>query len=157
MNKLLICLCSVLMSMRVLAAPPADNAYSYSYFKEARPMKLDASRVAILAAPAAGSATAPLPDLKRYGLDASSATPMAVRGWSFIKTAASVQTDPAIEHAVQQIADAEQVGFVSPVFLDEQGDPILITSDLLVGFDRSLDPSVAEAILRKSGAGSIID
>src|SRR5262245_65959212 len=104
MNKLLICLCSVLMSMRALAAPPADNAYSYSYFKEARPMKLDASRIAILAAPAAGSATVPLPDLKRYGLDASSATPMAVRGWSLVTITASVQSDPAIERAVQRIA-----------------------------------------------------
>ena len=157
MNKLLICLCGALMVARALAASPAENAYSYSYFKEARRLKLDASRVAILAAPAAGGATAPLPDLKPYGLDASSAAPMAVRAWSFVRTTASVQTDAAIELAVQQIADAGRVGFVSPVFLDEQGDPILITSDLLVAFDRSLDPSVAEAILRRSGAGSILD
>ena len=160
MNKHLIGLGMALMGAGVLAAAPAassEHQYSYSYFKEPRPLKLDGSRVAILAAPAEGRASAHLPDLSSYGLDTSGVAPLAVRGWSFVKTSASVRTDTAIERAVQQIADGELVAFVSPVFLDDQGDPIVITPDLLVGFDRSLDHSVAEAILAKSGVGSIAD
>src|SRR5262245_61896858 len=136
MNKCLIALCGALIGAGALAAAPAANVYSYSYFKESRRLKLDESRVAILAAPGEGGATASLPDLTPYGLDLAGATPLAVPGWSFVKTTAFVRTDAAIEHAVQQIADGEHVAFVSPVFLDDQGDPIVITSDLLVGFDR---------------------
>jgi len=159
MNKHLICLCTALLGADVFAAAPTENvdSYAYFYFKEARPLKLDGTRVAILAAPGEGSASARLPDLTPYGLDASTAAPLAVRGWSFVKTTATVRTNAAIERVVQQIADAEPVAFVSPVLLDDTGEPIVITPDLLVGFDRSLRASVAEAILARSGAGSIID
>jgi len=143
--------------LSALAASPAgagENGYAYSYFKEQRPLTLDTTRVAVLLAP---DRKAPEPDLARYGLDASTATPMAVQGWSLVGTTASIRMDAAIERAVRQIAEGEPVEFVSPVFLDDQGEPVIVTADILVGFDRTLDPSRAEAILTGSGAGSILD
>jgi subtilisin family serine protease len=82
---------------------------------------------------------------------------MAVQGWSFVTTTASIQTEEAIARAVSQIAGAELVEFVSPVFVDEEGEPIVITPDILVGFDRNLDAARAEAILAESQAGEILD
>jgi len=142
-------------------ADKTDNAggggYSYAYFREQRPLKLDTTRVAILRGERGKGTGAAEPDLSPYGLDNSSATPMGVRGWQFVVTDPSVRIPLAIERAVSQIAASETVEFVSPVFLDEHGDPVVITPRILVGLDRSLDPSPAEEIITSSGAGVIID
>jgi subtilisin family serine protease len=144
-------LAAALTAFAAEASPPDDaagHAYTYSYFKEQRPLKLDTTRVAVLREAA--------PDLSQYGL-ASGAAAMAVRGWWFVETTASARSDAAIGHAVSQVAGGQTVDFVSPVFLDDQGDPVVVTPHILVGFDRSLDPFVAEAILEESRAGLIID
>jgi len=135
----------------------AATMYSYYHFKEPWPMRLDASRVAILRSKDARGAYTAQPDLSSYGLDVSAVEPMAVRGWSYVGTASSARTDASVRGAVGQIADGNLVDFVSPVFLDDQGEPIVITPQILVGFDRSLDHDRAEAILAESGAGEILD
>lgn len=139
------------------ASNSATTAYSYYYFKEERRLSLDASRIAVLRAQDQRGSGAAMPDLSPYGLDVSAAEPMAVQRWSFIKTTAPAWTDIAVRDAVSQIAGREPVDFVSPVFLDDAGDPVVITPHILVGFDRSLDPARAEAILAASGAGRIVD
>src|SRR5215813_5494577 len=106
----------------------AESGYAYYYFKEARRLRLDTARVAVLRAPGGEGAVPPEPGLSRYGLDA--VEPMAVTGWSYVKTTASVRTNAAIEHAVSQVADREPVDFVSPVFLDDQGDPAVVTATI---------------------------
>jgi subtilisin family serine protease len=145
------------LSFAVLAATLAipsgfatESRYSYHYFKEQRPLKLDVTRLAIWRAPAAEH-------LSRYGLDASAVAPVGMDGWSFIETTASVRTEAGIEQTVSRIAEAEAVEFVSPVFLDDLDEPVVITPTVLVGFDRSLEPSRAEAIVAKSGVGAIVD
>jgi len=131
-----------------------DSGYEFYYFKEARPLKLDVRRVAVWNA-SGGHATEL--DLSSYGLDGSAAEPMAVRGWSFVPATASVQTDTGIEGVVSRVAGDALIAFVSPVFLDDEGGPIVVTPKILVGFDRSLDPARAEAILADSQAGEIMD
>lgn len=59
----------------------------------------------------------------------STIEPMPVRGWSSVKTTESIRTTAAIRSAVNQIAGAEPVEFVSPVFVDDEGGPIVITQD----------------------------
>ena len=135
----------------------AEIKYSYYHFKKPSPLKLDASRVAILNDRDERGTGAARADLSSCGLDVSSVEPMAVHRWSFIRTAASTRTGTTLRHAVSQIANGELVEFVSPVFLDEEGGTIVITPQILVGFDRSLDPARAEAILAMSGAGEILD
>jgi subtilisin family serine protease len=114
---------------------------------------LDVGRIAVLRATEGYGAE----DLSPYGLDGSAEEPMAVRGWSFVRTTPSIQMDAGIARAVSQIAGEELVEFVSPVFGDEEGGPIVITPHILVGFDRSLDAARAEAILAESQAGEILD
>jgi len=132
------------------------GGYWYSYFKEQRSLKLDTTRVAVRAPDGDGAADTE-PDLSRYGLYVSGLAPMAVRGWWFAETSAWARSDAAIERAVSRIAGGQSAEFVSPVFLDDDGDPVVITPYILVGFDRSLDPSRAEAILARSRAGIIVD
>ena len=135
----------------------AENGYSYYHFKSPCRLNLDASRIAVLRAPSARSVVPAEPDLSSYGIDMSTVEPMAIRGWSFARTDASIRTDATITRAMSRIAGAEPVEFASPVFLDDEGGPIVITPDILVGFDRSIDPAQAEAILVASQAGEILD
>ena len=135
----------------------AENGYWYYQFKVPCRLNLDASRLAVLSAPSARSAVTAEPDLSSYGVDISTIEPMPVRGWSSVKTAESIRTTAAIRSAVNQIAGAEPVAFVSPVFVDDAGGSIVITQDILVGFDRSIDPARAEAILAESQAGEVLD
>jgi subtilisin family serine protease len=146
----------VTLSASPASAQAADSRYARYYFKERQSLKLDTARIAVFRAPDEQGAAVPAPDVARYGLDPS-AIAMAVRGWSYVKTTTSVRTDTAIERAVSQIAHTEPVGFVSPVFVDDQGEPMVITPYILVGFDRSLDPARAEDIIATSGAGVIVD
>ena len=135
----------------------AENGYSYYQFKAPCRLNLDATRLAVLYGPSARSAVAAEPDLSSYGVDMSSIEPMPVRGWSSVKTAESIRTNAAIRSAVNQIAGAEPVEFVSPVFVDDEGGPIVITQDILVSFNPSIDPARAEAILAESRAGEVLD
>jgi hypothetical protein len=130
-----------------------EEAYSFYYFKDPRSLKLDVGRIAVFHSSDGHGAE----DLSPYGLVGSAEVRMAVQGWSFVTTTASIQTEEAIARAVSQIAGAELVEFVSPVFVDEEGEPIVITPDILVGFDRNLDAARAEAILAESQAGEILD
>lgn len=138
------------------AGEAAETGYSYYYFKEPNRLNVDVSRIAVLYAQDERGGAVVEPDLLPYGLDVAAVEPMAVRGWSFVKTTASIRTDSAIRRAVSQIAAGEPVEFASPVFVDDEGGPIVVTPDILVGFDRSLDPARAEAILAESGAGEIL-
>jgi subtilisin family serine protease len=166
MQRFLTSLCGVILSVgvapaTVAAAQPGrrslpEDAYSYRYFKDQRPLKLDKTRIAVLSAPEEHGAAAK-PDLSQYGLAASAVPAMAVRGWWFVETTASVRTDDAIERAARRIAAGHTVDFVSPVFLDDRGEPLLITPHILVQLDRRLDPSLAESIIAASGAGAIVD
>jgi len=135
----------------------AEGGYSYTYRNEPRPLKLDVSRVAVLRALDGQGAAAAQPDLSPYGLDASAVEPMAVRGWSFVHTTVTVRNATAIRGAVSRIASEAPVAFVSPVFLDGEGAPIVVTPIVLVGFERGLDPARAEAILAESAAGEVLD
>jgi len=135
----------------------AENGYSYYHFKQLCRLNLDVNRIAILRAPNRHGTVAAQPDLSPFGLDASTPEPLPVSGWSFVKTTTPTSSGTAIRGVVRQIAGGQLVEFVSPVFLDDQADPVVITPRILVGFDRGLNPGRAEAILAESGAGEILD
>ncbi len=139
------------------ADPAPGNPYFYSYFKEPRLLRLDTTRVAVLHRPDGDGAVAAEPDLSRYRRYVSDLASMPVRGWWFAETTAWARSDAVIERAVGRIAGGQAVEFASPVFVDDAGDPVVITPWVLVGFDRGLDPSRAEAIIAESGAGVIVD
>jgi len=136
---------------------PEGRKYPAYHFKEERLLTLDVTRVAVLKTSSAHDPVATPNEWAEYGLDVSATHPMVVPGWSFIATNAAHRTATGVAGAVSQIAGREPVEFVSPVFVDGKGGPIVITPDILVGFDRSLDPARAEAILAESGAGAILD
>ncbi len=141
----------------VTAEAPATKAHYYSYFKQKKTLTLDVHRVAFLHAPAEDGSAASVPKLAAFGIDDATVAPMAIRGWALGGTTAANRTEADVERTVREIAKQQVVDFVSPVFVDDYGGPMMITPHILVGFDRQLDPARAEAILTESGAGAIVD
>jgi subtilisin family serine protease len=131
----------------------AEAPTHYFYFKERRPLTLDVSRVAVLrtTADAAG------PSLLGFGVDEGAAEPSVVSGWWLVPMTDGARTAGGVVAAVRGAAASGAVDFVSPIFVGNDGGPLIVTPDILVGFDRGVDPARAEAILVESGAGVIVD
>ncbi|MFQ5494208.1 MAG: S8 family serine peptidase, partial [Phycisphaerae bacterium] len=93
--------------------------------------------------------------LSRFGLDADNATAWPVTGWVLAPAVFARQSPTGIQGIVKQISDQRAAAFVSPVFVDDFGGPLIVTPILLVGFRRDIPTARAEAILAASGAGVI--
>lgn len=134
----------------------APNAYFYSYFKQPLPLKLDTGRIAVQQR-AADPAAAPDADLAAFGIAAADQTAWPIAGWSLANVPAASRDDAGIRGLVGRIAaEAGGLEFVSPVFLDEYG-PVIITPDLLVGFEHGVTREQAEAILQQAAPGTVRD
>jgi len=132
--------CALFASM----APAARAQWHYYYFDQERPLTADLSRIAVFS-PTGGVAASDA--LKGFNV-----TPWHASGWSL----AAPQGGVAASDLEQLVASvAETVPFASPVFLDKYGEPLIVTPDVLVGFNADVDERAAERILRNAGAGVV--
>ncbi|MCK4340219.1 MAG: S8 family serine peptidase [Phycisphaerae bacterium] len=151
-------LCSVGCIIAAVAPlSPADTGnsatYYYHYFDQQRWLDLDPQRVAIQAAD--GNEAARLVDeLAAFGVDGGNLEEVAVPGWAMAATPAGVRDAAEIELLVSSLAGARDIGFASPVFIDNRGLPLLITRDLLVGFHENVSPRAAEKLLAERVPGT---
>ncbi|TWT40587.1 Thermophilic serine proteinase precursor [Phycisphaerae bacterium RAS1] len=149
-------LCAAAFSLAlapVALAPGGQAGYHYSYFKQPRVLSLDSRTVALKAAASADAPT----NWDAAGVDAASLTPIGVKGWAYASSPAAGRQDVEVELLVADLADQAALEFVSPVFRDEQGDPILVTADLLVGFGAGVSADDADAILDEVVGGIVLE
>jgi len=85
--------------------------------------------------------------LQAHGIQPDAVQARSVPDWSFVTTPETINTQGDIETLVNAIVDAGSVDFVTPVFLDEQGDPMYPTQDLLVRFGDDVTRAAALAVL----------
>jgi subtilisin family serine protease len=138
------------------AALGEGSRYHIHFFKEQRPLELDATRVALFRSVSDGVAGVS-PSLAPAGLDDSTLTPTAVAAWSLGRLGAATPTPADAERAVADIARLQLADFVSPVFRGEDGGPLIVTPRLLIGFDPAVSRERAEAILAELNAGTVLD
>ena len=132
--------------------------YHHYYFKEPRPLTLDPSRIAVFQDPSVrGGLVADLPKLEAYGIDDGGMSPMVIPGWHLAPTKPEKQSGDSIVQIVAQIGEARMADFVSPVFIGSDGGPVIVTPNILIGFDRNIDAARAEAILAEADVGAILD
>ncbi len=151
---------------------PVRAQSHYFYFKEQRPLALDVDKVAIFRAAgfslreesetvdvetSGTDPSQPALNVAQFGLNELDVTPSVVPGWFLVGTTEDKKTRAAIESIVRDISDQKIADFVSPVFIDAGGIPVIITPHILVGFDRRIEPARAEAILAQQKAGALID
>jgi len=124
----------------------APEPFSYHYFKEQRPLKLDASRVAVLQARQA-TTDAFNQALVKYGLAPGETHRVPVPRWSLATTPPTNRTESATRDLVSRLASDNSLDFVAPVFVGDDGGPVIVTPDILIGFEPTTTEQQAEAIL----------
>src|SRR5262245_61034001 len=105
------------------AAPDGpDSDFCYHYFKERRPLTLDASRVAVFVD---GAGQIPTPDGEEFLLQTPDA--MAIKGWHLAALQPDHQTSASVQVTVARLAQQGKADFTSPVFVGREGGPVIIT------------------------------
>ncbi|MDX2116517.1 MAG: S8 family serine peptidase [Planctomycetota bacterium] len=156
-----------LLSRRALADGAAAGGAGgefYVFQGERRELKVDASRVAVLrAAEAAARAGGGVPELGVAPIDAET---WPIAGWTLVKSAALAPalrardaqaaaqrefTPRQLVAAAASAAEARDIAFVSPVFFDDLGGPMMVTPVLLVGFGPEVDAEGARELLAGKG------
>jgi hypothetical protein len=137
------------------AAAPAQ--FHRCYFDQPRPLALDPDRIAIYrAVDGAGDPFGRVePAAARVGIGAEALAPGPVAGWVLATTPGFARNPPGIETLAGDLALQQEIDFVSPVFVGEDGGPLIVTPQLLVGFRRDVPPARAEALLAAVRAGAI--
>ncbi|TVQ56417.1 MAG: hypothetical protein EA377_02220 [Phycisphaerales bacterium] len=77
--------------------------------------------------------------------------------WQLVSLAEDQRGDDRTQALARQLIDAKAVEFVSPVFLDEFGMPMVLKQDVLVRFEPHVADEMAEFWLLAVGAGEILD
>jgi|TARA_B100000959_G_scaffold286729_1_gene366797 subtilisin family serine protease len=78
-----------------------------------------------------------------------------VQGWSYVKTPKTSQSNFGIGQLIDQLIDAEQYDFVSPIFAGEGGLPYIPTRDLLL--KRTAEANAVEVTTMLEKIGVILD
>ncbi|MBY0111508.1 MAG: S8 family serine peptidase [Phycisphaerales bacterium] len=136
------------------AASPAG--FTYRYFKESRPLALDVSRVAVFRADGVAARGV---GVSIDGLAAPADTQLPILTLALLNVAEARRNASAVRSIVSAAgtgADAS-VEFVSPVFLGDDGGPLVVTRDVLIGFEPSIAPAQARAIVSQHLDGVILD
>ena len=137
------------------AAGYSQEEWHYHFFKEKRSLRHDANSVALLQADVT-DASAHQQALTRFGIAASDAQSPVIPGWSLARTPAASKSSVGIRSLVSQMAADVNFAFVSPVFVGDDGGPVIVTPDILVGFAENISQQQAEAILSSANAGTIL-
>ncbi len=147
---------SLVLAGAAVTAALADPPYAYYYFDQPIWLGLDTSRVAVLSdRPDARDQLAA--GLSRAaGLRAEDTEHYAHDKWWAVPTAGGVRDAAAVEQLVSELAQDASTQFVSPVFTDARGLPLLVTRQILVRFRADVLPEQAEATIIAITGGRIL-
>jgi subtilisin family serine protease len=131
-------------------AAAADGNHHYFYFKERRELLLDSTRIAIQTTDTQIAASKQVDALRAVGIEPADLAQGPIRGWSFAATPPARRTAAELAQAITALAAAD-VGFISPVFVGEDGGPIVVLPDVLLQFEPGVDSQRRRAILSETG------
>lgn len=149
----------VAASQVAIADDSPAAAFYYSYFDQPIALDLDAGRIAVTAKPVAqGSERKSLSArLAPFGIGDQQVKAHAVNRLSIADVPQAAREAGRVQQLVANMAASAEFEFVSPVFLDGRGLPLMITRDLLVGFEPGVASNQAELILSTVVDGRIKD
>jgi len=151
------------MVLGALVAPQGVQAqeqphYCYYYFDEPMPLVLETAKLVIFQESSADAGSEPRPAnerLQAYGIGPADVEPHPIKGLSVVATPLGLRGETELQNLVASLAAEPEFNFVSPVFLDKSGDPVIISQHIHVGFADDVSTEDAEAILADLVAGTI--
>ena len=135
------------------SATGVQGQWRYYYFDKPQRLTLDTTKVAVFEREE-GAVVTVTAALSRHGIAAKDVRPSQIPRMSIARTQASRRNEADVKALVKSLADAQEVEFASPVFVDSYG-PLIITRHLHVGFVAHVDPQQAKAILAEMDAGVV--
>ncbi len=170
MKSLLLLLSLSVLLPTVKAQPQASSSTAseseplyFIYHGNHRTLRLDSTQIAVSSREFEADT---LPEgLARNGFTLRDVTARSLRGTRLLDTrkvlnAHATQSTPAAVHAlIRALANSgdRSIEFVSPVFRDEAGDPMLITSRILIGFEEDIAPAEREYLRRAVTEGASLE
>ncbi|MCH8149858.1 MAG: S8 family serine peptidase, partial [Planctomycetes bacterium] len=146
----------LVMPFGVRAQKATSVEYHYRYFDQAIALERDPTRIAMFESALEPNPAAALKACAaKCGLNARAMAKSQVPTMWMMETGALARDAAGAEKLVSTIAADDDVGFVSPVFLDGQGEPVIITQYIHVGFSETTTAAAARALLASMGAGQI--
>lgn len=116
---------------------------------------LDATRIAFrqdaAATPAATTGIA------SAGIAADAVAAWPITGWSLAETPAASRSAAGIRALAAALAADDAIAFVSPVFVDDEGGPLIVTGEILVAFVPDVTREAASEVLAEVAAGAVIE
>jgi len=148
-------LAGLLCVLLTCGASNAQDQLYYHFFKEHRLLKLDTNRVAVLQTrePATGGLSQ---GLMKHGLAPEDKLVLHAAGWSLARTSAVHKPDSAPHDLLSRMSGDSAFDFVAPIFVGDGGGPVVVTPDILVGFEAGVPEQRAEAILAEVKGGTIL-
>ncbi len=153
---LLMIFIALILSITVASVPPkaeAGSSHYYYYFKEKQALGVDTNRIAVLERTKVRATNR----FEAFGIADEDVEAHALEGWSLTKVPAGVRTVEEVSQLVGQMSAAEAADFISPVFTDAKGGPVIIVPDILMRFNEGVSSEEAEAILTEADVGTIAE
>lgn len=134
---------AICLSLWTIAGASVPTSWHFSYYKDRHPLRLQFDAVAIRSTPG----HAGRPDLRPLGFEDESLKSWPVTDWYLVAVPPLARHDQGIEALVLQLSQRDDLAFASPVFLGFDGGPLMITEELLVGFQPGVSAAAAATIL----------
>ena len=144
------CVLAVALSTRVALAQN-HNLY---HFDDPVPLELNPNRIAVFAGTQDSTTIESLTDL---GITVTNVEPYPIPGWQLLDIELDVVDGSALEEALDRIARKGPFDFVSPVFFDDLGGPLIPTRDILVRFNPGIGGALQDQILAEVNVGTVLD
>ncbi len=122
----------------------AEPRFFHVFEGERLALELDPTRYAILADDVASRS---LPVLET----------LPIPGWRLIEAPAAARSADGMIGHVATMTQRQNLGFVSPVFIGNDGGPVIVSPTLLVRIDPAIAPEQAEAMIAEQFKGEIIE
>lgn len=139
----------------LIATSAAAADYHISYFKEARSLSVDKGKLALFNDGV--TANAGVAALAQNGIVATDIRDHEQVGWSTAITPGVDWSDAEYELSVKAVADQNAATFVSPVFIDDRGMPLIVQQDIFVRFQEGVSDETASKLIANYVGGFILD
>lgn len=145
----------LMVAVPLEAESPAHSFYYY-YQHSSRALTLETSRVAVFQADFAARSSLNAA-LLGTGLTDSAPQYMQVPGWSLVSVPPALQAPATVVARIESLTRQPGIDFVSPVFIGDDGGPLIVTPTLLIRFDPTTPERQTDQVLANANAGTILN
>ncbi len=124
------------------------------HFADPVPIELNLNRIAIFAGNQVQSAAESLQDL---GVTITNVESSPIPGWQLLDIEFDDVNESLLEDTINRLSEKEKFNFVSPVFFDDLGGPLIPTRDILVRFNPGIGEERQDQILAEANIGTVLD